>query len=83
MILLVVWSANGNGSALTSNASYRVNLLNDDTYRWTIIVSSFRQIEQVAHHMRKSLIYSMRKVFMEYAVVEPVYKFDEKSTASV
>ena len=32
MILLVVWSANGDGSsALTSKASS--NLLNDDTYR--------------------------------------------------
>ena len=30
-ILLVVWSANGDGSALTSEASS--NLLNDDTYR--------------------------------------------------
>ena len=31
MILLVVWSANGNGSALTAKANS--NLLNDDTYR--------------------------------------------------
>ena len=34
MILLVVWSANGDGSALTSMASSKVNLLNDDTYQW-------------------------------------------------
>ena len=47
--LLVVWSANGNGSALSSKASSKVNLLNDDHYRLvsvTIIVSSFKQIEQ-------------------------------------
>ena len=30
-ILLIVWSAHGNGSALTSKDSS--NLLNDDTYR--------------------------------------------------
>ena len=50
--LLVVWSANGDGSALTSKASSKVNLLNDDTYQWncvTIIVSSFGQIEQGVH----------------------------------
>ena len=48
-ILLVVWSANSDGSALTSKASTKVNLLNGDTYRWdceTVIVSSFGQIEQ-------------------------------------
>ena len=83
MILLVVWSVNGNGSALTSKASSRVNFLNDDTYKWTVIVSSFRQIEQGAHHMRNSLIYSTGKAFLEHAVVELVYNFDEKSTASV
>ena len=38
-----------------------------------------RQIEQGAHYIRKSLIYSMRKAFLEHAVVELVYKFDEKS----
>ena len=31
-ILLVVWSANGDGSAITSRASSKVNLLNDATY---------------------------------------------------
>ena len=31
MILLVVWSVNGDGSALTSKATS--NLLNDETYR--------------------------------------------------
>ena len=30
-ILLVVWSANGDGSALTSEANSKVNLLNDNT----------------------------------------------------
>ena len=53
MILLVVWSANGDGSrALTAMASSKVNLLNDDIYQWvcaTVTVSSFRQIEQGAY----------------------------------
>ena len=57
-ILLVVWSTNGDGSAPTSKASSKVNLLNDDTYLpmgWcdhrymTVIVSSFGQIEEGAH----------------------------------
>ena len=48
-----------------------------------IIVSSFGLIEQGAHHTRKSFILSMGKAFLEHAVVELVYKFDEKSTASV
>ena len=50
-ILLIVWSANGDGSTSTK-ASFKVKLLNDDTYQLdsvTIIVSSFRQIEQGAH----------------------------------
>ena len=77
-ILLAVRSANGD---LT--ASSKVNLLNDDTYQCdsaTIIMSSFGEIEQDA---RESLIYSTRKVFLEHAVVEVVYKFNEKPTASV
>ena len=49
----------------------------------TINVSSFGQIEQGAHYIRKSSIYSTIKVFPEHAVVELVYKFDDKSTASV
>ena len=44
-----------------------------------VIVSSFGQIEQGVHYIRKSLIYSMRKAFLKCAVVELVYKFDEKS----
>ena len=44
-ILLVVWSTNGNGSALASKASSKVNLLNGNTHRGicatVIIVSSF------------------------------------------
>ena len=36
-----------------------------------------------AHSIRKSLIYSTRKVFLKCAVVDLVCKFDEKSTASV
>ena len=34
------------------------------------------------HYIEKSLIYSTRKAFQEHAVVELVYKFDEKSTTS-
>ena len=49
----------------------------------TVIMSSFGQIEQGAHYIRKSLIYSTRKTFLERAVVELVYNFDEKSTTSV
>ena len=48
MILLVVWSANGECSALTSKASFKVNLLNDYNYRWncvTVMMSFFRRIE--------------------------------------
>ena len=37
------------------------------------------QIEQGAHYIRISLIYSTRKAFVEKVVVELVYKFDEKS----
>ena len=32
------------------------------------------------YYIRKSLIYSMRKAFLEREVVELVYKFNEKST---
>ena len=42
----------------------------------TIIVSSFRQIEQGTYYI---VIYSMRKAFLECAVIELVYKFVEKS----
>ena len=49
----------------------------------TVIVSSFEQIEQGTHYIRKYLIYSTRKAFLERTVVELVYKFDEKSIVSV
>ena len=39
-----------------------------------VLVSQSGQIEQGAHYIRESMIYSMRK-----AVVELVYIFDEKS----
>ena len=86
MILLVVWSANADGSALYFQGKFQGQFYkNDDTYRsWdraTIIVSSFGQIEQGALIVRKSFIYW--KVFLERAVVELVYKFDKKSTTSV
>ena len=66
MILLIVWSANGNGSAFTSKTSSEV--IYDDTYRWVCaiaIVISFGQIEQG----KKSLIYLTRKTFLKHAVV--------------
>ena len=55
MILLVVWSANGDGSALTA----KVNLLNDDTYQWdcaTVIVSSFGQINRARCTLNKEIL---------------------------
>ena len=42
-ILIVVWSANGDSNALTSEASH--NLLNDDTCRCVCASNSVRQIE--------------------------------------
>ena len=81
VILLVVWCANNDCSD-----SSKVNLLNDDTYRCdsaTIIMSSLGQLEQGTHQIKKFLIYSMRKVFLEHAVVKLAYKFNEKSTTSV
>ena len=79
MILFVVWSANGYGSALTSKTDS--NLLNNDTYRCVCVGNCHPtgQIEQGAHYIRKILIYLTKKAFLEKAVVEQVYKFDEKS----
>ena len=37
MILLLVWPASGDGSALTSKTDSKVNLLNHDTYRWVFV----------------------------------------------
>ena len=37
------------------------------------------QIRHGAHFIRKSLIYSTRKVFLEKVLLELVYKFDKKS----
>ena len=83
--MLVVWSANGDGSDFTSKASSKVNLrrylpmgLSDRNF---VILQTNRA---TAHYIKKSLVYSMRKVFLEGAVVELVYKFGgEKSTRSV
>ena len=56
------------------------NLLNDDTYR-CVCADNFLypsgQVEQGAHYIRKSLIYSTRKAFLKKVVVELVYKFDD------
>ena len=67
--ILLVWSANGDAPF---QGKFQVNLLHDDTYRWNYATSSYEQIW-------KSLIYSMTRAFLERAVVELVYKFDEKS----
>ena len=75
-ILFFVCSSNGADSALTSKGSLKVNLLNTIIYCWTfvtIIVSSFGQIEQGVQFIKKSLIYSTRKVLQESEVVELVY----------
>ena len=76
MILLVVWSANYDGSAHTAKLvpSY-------ETYQCVCsgLCRPPGQIEQGVHCISKSLNYSMRKAFLEKAVVELVYKFDEKS----
>ena len=87
MILLVIWSANGDVVLLSfPRLVSKVNLLNDDTYQWiyvTVIVSSW-QIEQGVHYLlRKSLIYSSKKAFLECTALELVYKFDKKCTESV
>ena len=42
-------------------------------------MSSFGQIDQGEHNIGKSLIYSMRNVFLDGTVLELVYKFDDKS----
>ena len=48
-ILLVLWSANDDGSALTSKASSKVNLPKTIFTDAIVIVSSFRQMEQGVH----------------------------------
>ena len=58
-------------------------LTNEFMHCATVIVSSFGQIQHGAHYVRKSLIYSMRKAFLEHAMVEVVYEFDEKSSGGV
>ena len=54
-ILRVVWSANGDGRALTYKASS--NLLNEDTYR-SVCVGNHpsKQIEQRAHYIILNLL---------------------------
>ena len=55
MILRVVWSANGDGRALTYKASS--NFLNEDTYR-SVCVGNHpsKQIEQGAHYIILNLL---------------------------
>ena len=55
MILRVVWSANGDGCALTYKASS--NLLNEDTYR-SVCVGNYptKQIEQGAFYIILNLL---------------------------
>ena len=55
MILRVVWSANGDGRALTYKAS--CNLLNEDTYRSDCMGNHpSKQIEQGAHYIILTLL---------------------------
>ena len=56
---------------------YLMTILTDSFVR--VIVHPSGQIEQGTHYIRKFLIYSKRKTFLEKAVVELVYKFDKKS----
>ena len=68
----------GNGSTPTSKASSNLlmTILTDAFV--LVIVSSIQTIREGVHYIRKSLIYSTRKAFLEKAMVE-LYKFDEKS----
>ena len=80
MILLVVWSANIDSSALTSKVIS--NLLNDNTYDAFVRVIVL-SIPTNSALIRKPLIYMMRKAFLEKVVVELVYEFDKKSYPNV
>ena len=71
MILLVVWFANGDGSALTTSKASS-NLLNDRCVCMGKLCRLSGRIEQGAHDIRKCLIYSMKKAFQEKSVVELV-----------
>ena len=77
VILLVVWSADGDCSV---GASSKVNLLNDDIHRCD---SSFGQIEPRCALNKEILDLLNEKAFLECTVVELVYNFNKKSTASV
>ena len=68
MILLVtVWSANGDG-----NSEARSNLLYDDAFV-QVSVSSIRTSRGARCALyKKSSIYSMRKVFLEKAMVQSI-----------
>ena len=70
MILLFVWSANGDGSALTAKASS--NLLNDDTYQ--CVCMGICVIHPINRARCALYIYLTRKAFLEKAVVELLYK---------
>ena len=54
---------------------------NDDTSNLFVRVMCHQsgQIEHGVHYIRKCLIYLTRKAFLEKAVVELVYRIDEKS----
>ena len=65
--------------------SSKVNVLNDETYRWdcaTVFSYVILWTNRIRCALNKEiLIYSTRKAILERAVVELVYKFDEKSAA--
>ena len=58
MILLVIWSVNGNGIVVSFKGQ-------NNNYRgiWaTVIMPSFGQIEKGVYYIRKSLIYNKESV---------------------
>ena len=76
-ILLVVWSANGGGSALTTSKASS-NLLNDDTYRCVCVGNCVRTNRARCALYKKILDLLDEESVSGEAVVELVYKFDEK-----
>ena len=83
MIVIVVWSANGDGSALTSKASSKVNFLNEDTGLCDRKYVIFRTNRARCPLKKEIFDLINEEAFLEHAGVELVYKFDNKSTASV
>ena len=77
-ILLVVRSANGDGSVLATKTSSKVNLLNYDTFRWNCVILL---TNRARYALNKEIL--AKKAFLEHSVVELVYKFDNVSVEKV